>query len=84
MADGAPEVPLSEQEERISWLRDRGVLIEFPNEAEKAADINIVVIRAAGAFGRVYLAGDEKDIIVASEAAIKAIEAVDGTVEKKK
>ena len=37
MADGAPEVPLSEQEERISWLRDRGVLIEFPNEAEKAA-----------------------------------------------
>ena len=24
------------QEERISWLRDRGVLIEFPNETDKA------------------------------------------------
>lgn len=54
------------------------------NEAEKAADINIVLIRAAGAFGRVYLAGEEQDIVVASEAAIKAIEGVTGTVEKKK
>lgn len=54
------------------------------NEAEKAANINIVVIRAAGAFGRVYLAGDERDVIVASEAAIRAIETVEGTVEKKK
>lgn len=54
------------------------------NEAEKNADINIVVIRAAGAFGRVYLAGEEKDVIVAAEAAIKAIESVQGTEEKKK
>ena len=28
----------SDQEERISWLRDRGVLIEFPNEADKAGN----------------------------------------------
>lgn len=34
MSEAAPP---SEQEERISWLRDRGVLIEFPNEAAKAA-----------------------------------------------
>jgi len=53
------------------------------NEAEKAANINIVLIRAAGAFGRVYLAGEEQDIVVAYDAAIKAIEAVEGTVEKK-
>ena len=32
---GVEELP--GQEERISWLRDRGVLIEFPNEADKAA-----------------------------------------------
>ena len=32
-----PEAPIADQEERISWLRDRGVLIEFPSEAEKAA-----------------------------------------------
>lgn len=54
------------------------------NEAEKAADINIVIIRAAGAFGRIYLAGDEKDVVIAAEAARKAIESVEGTVEKKK
>lgn len=54
------------------------------NEAEKAANINIVIIRAAGAFGRIYLAGDEKDVVIAAEAARKAIEAVEGTIEKKK
>lgn len=54
------------------------------NEAEKAANINIVIIRAAGAFGRIYLAGDEKDVVIAAEAARKAIEAVEGSIEKKK
>jgi len=54
------------------------------NEAEKAADINIVSIRAAGAFGRVYLGGEEKDIVIAAEAAIKAIESVTGSEEIKK
>lgn len=52
------------------------------NEAEKAADINIITIRAAGAFGRVYLGGDEKDIVVASEAALTAINDLDGRLEK--
>ena len=54
------------------------------NEAEKAAHINIVQIRAAGAFGRVYLGGEEADIMVASEAALRAIESVSGVEEKKK
>jgi hypothetical protein len=54
------------------------------NEAEKAADINIVVIRAAGAFGRIYLAGEEKDVVIAAEAAIKAIESLTGSEEVKK
>ena len=30
------ETEPSDQEESISWLRDRGVLIEFPHEADKA------------------------------------------------
>ena len=51
------------------------------NEAEKAADINVLEVRAFGSMGRVYLGGDEKDIDVgwrAAEAAISAITGRDG------
>jgi hypothetical protein len=48
------------------------------NEAEKAADINILEVRATGSFGRVYLGGDEKDIDVAWQAAEHALEGVEG------
>ncbi len=53
------------------------------NEAEKAAEINILEVRAFGSFGRVYLGGEEKDIDVAWQAAIKAIEDVTGKVQEK-
>ena len=48
------------------------------NEAEKAAHINILEVRATGSFGRVYLGGDEKDIDVAYRAAEQAVEAIVG------
>lgn len=48
------------------------------NEAEKAAEINILEVRAFGSFGRVYLGGDERDIDVARPAAEKAIESISG------
>jgi hypothetical protein len=48
------------------------------NEAEKAADINILEVRAYGSFGRVYLGGEERDIMAGYEAAIAAIEGVSG------
>jgi hypothetical protein len=48
------------------------------NEAEKAAEINVIDIRMTGAFGRVYLGGEQKDIDVASVAAIQAIESLTG------
>jgi hypothetical protein len=48
------------------------------NEAEKAAEINVVDVRMTGAFGRVYLGGEQRDIDVASVAAIKAIESLGG------
>lgn len=48
------------------------------NEAEKAAHINILQISAIGAFGRLYLGGEEQDIIAGSQAAITAIENVTG------
>ncbi|MCK6622939.1 MAG: hypothetical protein HUU32_23070 [Calditrichaceae bacterium] len=48
------------------------------NEAEKAAHINILEVRAFGSFGRVYLGGEERDIDVARPAAEKAIESISG------
>lgn len=53
------------------------------NEAEKAADINILEVRAFGSFGRVYLGGEDRDIDVATPAAEKAIEAVTGRATEK-
>jgi len=43
------------------------------NEAEKAADISVVEIRAVGRFGRVFLAGSESDVASAREAAIAGL-----------
>ena len=48
------------------------------NEAEKAADINILEVMAFGSFGRVYLGGEERDIMAAYGAAVAAIEGVTG------
>ncbi len=48
------------------------------NEAEKAANINILDVRAFGSFGRVYLGGEERDIMAGYGAAVGAIEAVGG------
>jgi len=48
------------------------------NEAEKAALINILRISAVGSFGRLYLGGEERDIIAASHAALTAIENIPG------
>lgn len=48
------------------------------NEAEKAAHINILDVRAFGSFGRVYLGGEEADIMAGYGAAVAAIEGVSG------
>jgi hypothetical protein len=53
------------------------------NEAEKAAEINILEVRAFGSFGRVYLGGEERDIEVGYRAAVKAIESITGRVVNK-
>jgi hypothetical protein len=52
------------------------------NEAEKAAEINVVDVRMTGAFGRVYLGGEQRDIDVASVAASRAIEQITGREAK--
>lgn len=48
------------------------------NEAEKAALINILEIQAVGSFGRLYLGGEERDILAGSSAALAAIDNVVG------
>jgi ethanolamine utilization microcompartment shell protein EutS len=52
------------------------------NEAEKAAEINILDVRSFGSFGRLYLGGEERDIEVGWRAAVKVIEEVTGQEHK--
>jgi len=48
------------------------------NEAEKRADLNILEVRAYGSFGRVYLGGEERDIMAGYQAAVDSIESISG------
>lgn len=48
------------------------------NEAEKAAEVNVMEVRTFGATGRVYLGGEERDIDVGYRAAEAALESISG------
>jgi len=48
------------------------------NEAEKAAAINILEVQAVGSYGRLYLGGEEKDIMAGCAAALGAVQNVSG------
>lgn len=48
------------------------------NEAEKRANIKIVHVSSVGRFGRMWLSGSEAEIVTARQAAIQAIESIDG------
>lgn len=52
------------------------------NEAEKAANINVLEVRAFGSFGRVYLGGEERDIDVGYRAAEQAVTSIAGRTGK--
>jgi hypothetical protein len=52
------------------------------NEAEKAALINILHVTAIGSFGRLYLGGEERDIMAGSRAALAAIENAPGRISE--
>jgi hypothetical protein len=51
------------------------------NEAEKAATIEVIEIRAVGRFGRMFLSGSESEVATARDAAVAALESVEGTQE---
>jgi len=55
-----------------------GYAVLATNEAEKAANIDVLEFRSFGAFGRVYLGGSEEEIAQASRAAIAVLESIDG------
>ena len=48
------------------------------NEAEKAAAITLVEVRAVGRFGRLFISGTESDVQAAATAAIDALEQLEG------
>jgi hypothetical protein len=48
------------------------------NEAEKGASIKLIHISGLGRFGRMWLAGSESEIIQARDAAINALESLEG------
>jgi ethanolamine utilization microcompartment shell protein EutL len=48
------------------------------NEAEKAANITVVEVRAVGRFGRVFLSGTESEVLSARDAAVAALEQMEG------
>ncbi|AWK76238.1 hypothetical protein CBI38_32690 (plasmid) [Rhodococcus oxybenzonivorans] len=54
------------------------------NEAEKAADIDVIEIRAVGRFGRLFLAGSESEVATARDAAVAALESLEGIEEARR
>lgn len=53
------------------------------NEAEKAAHVNLLEVRAFGAYGRLYLGGEERDVVEGARAASAALEAIKGRTDWK-
>lgn len=48
------------------------------NEAEKASRINIVNVSGFGSFGRVYIAGDEAEVLVSKDIVEEKLSGIDG------
>src|SRR5512133_3873939 len=48
------------------------------NEAEKGATIKLIHISSVGRFGRLWLSGTESEVLTARNAAVKAIEELEG------
>lgn len=55
-----------------------GYALIATNEAEKAANINVLEVLSFGAFGRVYLGGSEEEINQAAAAAVAVLQSYDG------
>ena len=63
----------------ILEVEPAGYIIYAANQAEKAANITLVDVRAVGAYGRLTLSGREADVEEAAAAAIQAVNNPSGT-----
>jgi microcompartment protein CcmL/EutN len=70
---------IPEQSMFILETEPAGYIVYAANQAEKAANITLVDVRAVGAFGRLTLSGSEADVDEAAAAAIAAVERPSGT-----
>ncbi|MGB2954479.1 MAG: hypothetical protein WBB64_00780 [Anaerolineales bacterium] len=52
------------------------------NEAEKKANVKVIHIASVGRFGRMWMSGSEADMVTARDAAIQAMESVEGIAGK--
>ena len=52
------------------------------NEAEKKANVKVIHIASVGRFGRLWMSGTESEMVSARDAAIQAIESVEGITVK--
>lgn len=62
----------------ILEVHPAGYAVFAANEAEKAAEVQVLEVIAFGAFGRVFLSGSEANIAEAARAVENALEAVTG------
>ncbi|MFP4560188.1 MAG: BMC domain-containing protein [Thiohalorhabdus sp.] len=70
---------LPEQSMFILETEPAGYIVYAANQAEKAARITLIDVRAVGAFGRLTLAGSEADVDEAAAAALAAVDRPAGT-----
>jgi hypothetical protein len=82
--DSAGNMILPGQSLFILETNPAGYVTYAANEAEKAADVFVVHMRPFGAFGRLWMAGSESEIDSAAEAAVSALERVEGMAPPKK
>lgn len=62
----------------ILEVEPAGYAYFIANEAEKAARINILEVNGFGKFGRVYIAGDEAEVVEAQKIVEKRLSEIDG------
>lgn len=70
---------LPDQSMFILETEPAGYIIHAANQAEKAASITLIDVKAVGAFGRLTLSGREADVDEAAAAALAAVQNPTGT-----
>ena len=63
-----------EQSMFILETEPAGYIVYAANQAEKAANINLVDVKAIGAYGRLTISGNEADVEEAARAAVAAVQ----------